>query len=134
MHNTRNPASGIIFRFPEIQGNIGEFLLCILFHFMLPILPIAIELAIEGSINPKTVFLFLSVYPLNIGISSRSRFLFGFAVVVSFSCATFFGIASAPVAISKIVRSIGLLAVTSIAGLHLMERYNRHIGEAGALL
>lgn len=116
-----------MFRFPEIRGQVAEYLLCVLFHFSLPLLPLFVEAAMEGAINHKTLILFLSVYPLNLGISSRSKFIFGLAVVIGLAYAIFFGIASASLTVPSAAKTVGYALASFVALLHLLERYNRHI-------
>jgi hypothetical protein len=118
-----------MFRFPEVRGQVAEYLLCVLFHFLLPLLPLLIEAAMEGAINHKTLILFLSVYPLSLGISSRSKFVFGLGVVTGLTYAIFFGIASALLTAPNWVKTLGYLCASLVALLHLFERYNRHIAE-----
>ena len=129
MQKPKDKATSNGFRFPEIRGRTGEYLLCIMFHFMFPLLPIAAEASIQGGVATKSWLLFLSVYLPGIGVASRSRFLFGVAVVAGLFYATIFGASAAHLAVPQPFYWIGhLLTLIVVTGL-LSERYNRHIAE-----
>ena len=67
------------------------------------------------------------MYTIAIGLSSRSRLLFGVALVLSISLAFAFGFVEqngeplSPIGISTMV------AVGVVFFFHMLERYNRHV-------
>jgi hypothetical protein len=122
------------FRFPGIPDSIREYLLCILFHMLLPFLPLVIEAVLLSHVERKTLLLFFSVYPLSIGISSQSRLLFGITVAISVVYSTFFGVVSAAMSISNGAYTAGYLSVAVVMLTHSQERYNRHVADGKPFL
>jgi len=101
--------------------------LCLLFHLFLPFLPLVIEAAILRNVEDKTLLLFLAIYPLSIGVSSRNRLMFGKAVVIGLAYSTFFGLNSGDVLLSPVIYNIGYLCLAAVMIIHMGERYNRHV-------
>lgn len=114
-------------RLPGLPDHIQEFGLCILFHLLLPLLPLVIEWAVRGRILPGTLFLLLAVYPVTIGVSSRSRLLLGATIVIGLVYSTFFGISSGGMRIVPNAYFVGYACLGCVILIHTVERYNRHV-------
>ncbi len=122
---TRKPPT----RLPGIPEHIQEYLLCILFHLLFPFLPLLVERIVLGHVEDKTLLLFLAVYPLSIGVSSRSRLLFGITVVICLIFSTLFGLASGKIEMSRTGSQIGYICLLAVMLIHACERYNRHVAD-----
>ena len=61
---------------PGIPKPIQEYVLCILLHLLLPFLPLLIECGVQGRVDRKTLLLFLAIYALAIGVTSKSKLMF----------------------------------------------------------
>lgn len=127
MQKTEEQITANAFRFPGIPACVQEFLLCIPFHLLLPFMPLLIEAVVLNHIEPKTLLLFLSVYPLTIGVSSQSRLLFGLTVVISLVYSVFFGLATGGLSVTAGVYRVGYSSVATAMFVHMLERYNRHV-------
>ncbi len=111
----------------DTSARVEEYLLCILFHMLLPFLPLVIEAAELRHIEPKTLLFFFSVYPLNLGVSSQSRLLFGMTVAISIVYATLFGAVSGNITIASSAYTAGYGIVAAAMILHSYERYRHHV-------
>jgi hypothetical protein len=101
-------------RVPEISENIQEYLLCILFHFAVPFFPLLVELIVLGHVEHKSLFLFIAVYPLAIGVSSRNRVQFGFTVVMGIVFSSVFGLESGNISITPLCSVGGYICLLVI--------------------
>jgi len=117
------------FRLPGVPKHVQEYLLCILFHLLFPYFPFLVEGIVRGSVEDRTLFLFLAVYPLSIGASSRNRLLFGFAVMICLFYSVFFGLVSGKIELPALISQIGCVCILAAGLLHAGERYNRHVTE-----
>ena len=110
---------------PEWQN----FLLCILLHMTLPLLPLILELWFTHTVTERTMTLSGSMYTIAIGVSSRNLALFGLATILSILLASAFGYVASggePLFASRYIPAIVMLPVFA---LHVGERYNRHVVE-----
>lgn len=114
-------------RLPQLLANIQEYLLCILFHFAVPFLPLLLELIVLGRVEHKSLYLFIAVYPISIGVSSQSRLQFGFTVVVGLVFSSIFGLESGNLKITPSCSLGGYACLLLIMLMHAVERFNRHI-------
>jgi hypothetical protein len=116
-------------RVPGIPDHLEELGLCILFHLTLPFLPLITEAVVLGRVEHKTYLLFLALYPLSIGVSSRSRLMFGATVILSLFYSTLFGLVSGSTLLAPNIYTSGGFCLTLMILIHLCERYNRHVVE-----
>lgn len=104
-----------------------QYGLCILFHLLLPFLPLIIERIVLGHLEEGTFFLFLAVFPLSLGVTSRSALLFGVTVVIGLLCSIFFGLIAGRLHLNPITTTLGCFCLIAVILIHAMERYNRHV-------
>jgi len=112
---------------PNLPTYVENYLLCLLFHMLLPLLPIALELWQTKTVTDKSLTLAASMYSIAIGVSSRSRLLFGGSIIISILFAIDFGITTGQHASLPGTRSVVIWGICSVFGFHALERYNRHI-------
>jgi hypothetical protein len=77
----------------------------------------------------QTLLLFVAIYPLSIGVSSCSRLMFGFTVIVGLVYCVFFGLISGNVPLHPNVYKVGAVGLVALVLLHACERYNRHVAD-----
>jgi hypothetical protein len=123
----KNPKHGTTRRLPGIPDHMQQFGLCILFHLMLPFLPLGIEATVLHRVERRTQLLFLALYPLGIGVSSRNRLMFGATVLMSLVYSTFFGLISGNVVLGANEYTVGYVCLAALILVHAGERYNRHV-------
>ncbi len=114
-------------RIPGLPDYWENYFLCVLFHMLLPLLPLALELWQTATISEKSMTLAASMYSIGIGVSSRSKLMFGLTVIASLVFAIAYGIASGQ---QQPLSGSGTSALWSICAffiLHALERYNRHV-------
>lgn len=116
-------------RLPSVPGHVEQYALCILFHLLLPLLPLGLELIVLQHIEHKTLLLFLAIYPLGIGITSRSRLMFGITIVIGIVYSIFFGMNAGGISMASAVYVGGYSCLISTVLVHACERYNRHVAE-----
>lgn len=119
-------------RVPGLEAHWEQFLLCVLFHLLLPLLPIGIELWVSHRVTDTTLTLGAAMYAISIGSSSKSRLMFGFSVVLCIIYSIAFGVltggtAQSPGAGSLFGNAYATIALLLIFLVHAGERYNRHI-------
>ena len=99
------------------------------FHLLLPLLPLGLEFWRAGILSAQSTTLVAAMYAISIGVSSRSKLLFGLSIIISIV----FSIASGSVVGGGVaLPGCTKFALTSIAALiltHGIERYNRHVAE-----
>lgn len=106
-----------------------EYLLCVLLHMALPFLPLLFELLFSSTstVSEKSLMLFSAMYALSIGLSSNSKLMFGFTVVISIFFSVAFGVVAGggnSIPNSEVYSYLALLGIFIVHGL---ERYNRHV-------
>lgn len=114
-------------RLGSMPARFEQYGLCLLFHMMLPFLPLGIELASQERVAPKSVLLFLAIYPIGIGVSSHSQLMFGATVIVGIMYSAFFGLTSGGVVVTEWIYTVGYLSLGAIVLVHAGERYKRHV-------
>lgn len=113
---------------PHVPLHWQQFIVCCIFHFLVPLLPFAVELFADGRVSPGTLTVGTAVYVLAIGNSSRNAALFGISVALGIVYTILFGllIGKVPVASSRgpdiVIWSVALFAL-----FHGMERFGRHV-------
>lgn len=114
-------------RIPGLPDHWQDFFSCILMHVAAPFTPLLLEYWFTGAIDSKSLYLFVAMYSLALGITSCSLLLFGATFLVGFMYSAAYG---------TIVRGgsplieadgIALFAVAGIALVHCFERFNRHV-------
>ena len=117
---------------PGIPDRWQQFGLCMLFDLLVPCMPLAVEIPILGHVEAKTFFLFLAVFPITIGVSSRSQLMFGATVVICLGYSVIFGLASNGVRFGPLCFTFGDWCFIVVVVLHAAERYNYHVAEGRA--
>ena len=106
-----------------------EYLLCVLLHMALPFLPLLFEMIFSrtNTISEKSLMLFSAMYALSIGLSSKSKLMFGFTVVISIFFSVAFGVVAGGGSSIPNAEYYSYLTLITIFIIHLLERYNRHV-------
>lgn len=106
----------------------NDFILCILLHFFIPFLPIFLEYFFTKTVSDQNLIIFISIYSLSMGLSSRNIIIAILCFIVSIFFSSFYGFTSnskdAQQNFISIWAVLGILALIIIP--HLIERYNRH--------
>ncbi len=129
--------SGVIEPKPwiDIPDHWQHYLVCLLFHLTLPLLPIGIEYFTTDYLKTSTLTISAAMYAISIGASSKSILEFGGCIVGSIIFAVMFGINSATenfASVEKLAlwngtKSSALTFIVLIFALHAIARYNRHV-------
>jgi uncharacterized membrane protein len=94
----------------------------------LPLLPLAFELWHNHTIKQETLSLAASMYAISIGMSSRSKLLFGLTLAISIFYSVIFGIqSSAGNQPGGQQPALANVAIALVFVVHACERYNRHV-------
>jgi len=95
----------------------------------LPFLPLLFEMLFSSSnaVSQKSLILFSAMYALSIGLSSNSKLMFGFTIVISIFFSVAFGVVAGGG--NSIPNSVtySYFALFGIFIIHGIERYNRHV-------
>lgn len=114
---------------PSLPREWEEFFLCLVFHMMLPLLPVGIEQWQAGTVSAKSMTLGAAMYVIAIGGSSRSKLVFGITVAGSIVLSVLFGLLAGQVIPEAGAGRFAAGSVAVVFVLHMMERYNRHVVE-----
>lgn len=105
-----------------------EYLNCLLFIFLVPFFPLLAEWAFTGGLEERSVFMFIAMYALGIGITSESKLYYSVSLIVGLVYCVAYGAlcAKSPHGYAF----AGWPAKVVIAAMviwHAGERYNRHV-------
>ena len=110
---------------PEYWEQFGS---CLIFHFIVPLLPFFVEWMGRGKVSPETLTVGAAVYVMAIGASSRSMFLFALSVLLSIVYSVLFGfVISGNTGVTANAPRIVGWSVLLVVLIHLVERIKRHI-------
>jgi hypothetical protein len=115
-------------RIPGLSNSWQNWLLSVLFHMLLPLLPILLELIFTNAISEQSITLAASMYTIEIGVSSRNRAIFGITIILSIIYAAIFGFVAGAHTV-EISKSFSFIGILSVFVMHLLERINRHVIE-----
>ncbi len=74
-----------------IIEKLREYILCIIFHTLLPVLPIILERWITGSISSQSLLISAAIYSIMIGNDSKDKLIFGVSILAGIIFAVAFG-------------------------------------------
>ena len=114
---------------PGISQSYQDYLLSILYHLLLPLLPLIIEYWITSNVKESTLMLVASLYAVSIGASSRNRLLFGISILSGILFAVAFGVLSTGTIQLSYCKIFAYVSIFSTFIVHALERYNMHIIE-----
>lgn len=114
-------------RLPGIAAHWEHYLLCILLHLILPLLPLGIEWWYTGSVSERSLTLGAALYSICIGASSRRAIFFVLTFVAGLVFAIAFGMAAASGPGLPGIRWAALYCVSGVFLLHALERFIRHV-------
>jgi hypothetical protein len=112
-----------------VNGAVSSTTAIDLFHVLLPWLPLGVEFAATKRVEPSTLLLFLAIYPVSIGVSSRNQLILGFTIVLGMAYCVFFGMTSGGIVLNSVLITIGYALLGFVVFVHAIERYNRHVPE-----
>jgi hypothetical protein len=116
-------------KIPPMPEHWQSFFLSVIFLMILPLFPIGLEWLQTGVFSSKSLALYASVYSISIAASSRSRLIFGIAILGSIFFASLFGLAAGLKFSYADYRmlTIGYIIIMSL--IHGCERWKRHLFE-----
>jgi hypothetical protein len=125
-----SPAAGTKKRhLPRMPRRWQQFLVCCMFHFLLPLLPLGLEHYLDGRISPATLTFGSAVYVMALGASSRNEAIFGISVLLGLVYTSLFAMlrAGTPSIAITTTESWVKWSVLFVVLCHLGERFNRHV-------
>ena len=105
-----------------------QFLVCVLFHFLLPLLPLVALWFMDQHITEQEFLLTAAIYILAIGTSSKSKLILALSIVIAMLFTAACGrhvVANSVIPISE--KMLTVIAFVAVIIPHLFERYNRHV-------
>lgn len=79
-------------RAPEIPDEWQHFLLSVLYVSALPLIPLALELWLKGSLSESSLTLTTAIFSVTVGASSKNRLLFGVGILLAIVFSSAFGV------------------------------------------
>ena len=111
---------------PGIPQQWQNFLSCVVLHVALPLLPLVLEYWFSGKVDEKSAVLTAAMYSLAIGLSSRSLALFALCLMSGVLFSAAFGFLTKTPGLGQ-ANFGAYVAIGTIMGVHVVERYNRHV-------
>ena len=112
-----------------INEHWSAFILCILVHMLLPLLPLFIEWLLIDNISNTSYTITIAIYAMTIGASSTNSIIAILCIFIGIIFSVLYG---ATVSNPKLVFNIQLWSILGLAIIfvpHAVERYNRHVYE-----
>ncbi|EFC4085598.1 TPA: hypothetical protein KZS50_000468 [Escherichia coli] len=125
-------------RIPGVSKEWSNYLLCLLLHMSLPLLPLGFETLVRSDHLPsiQTLNITAAFYAISIGLSSKNVAMFGLGIFVSICFSVVFGIVSSnPNSDPNLNFNDNLYfyspiaCIVAIFVIHACERYNRHVAD-----
>ncbi len=117
-----------------IPANWQHYLLCVLFHLLLPLSPLFVELVALGYIKTSTLAITGTVWSIGIAVSATNILEFGFYILEGVALAVVFGYT---VVMSDVNGELDhgwgrtklwiLVPLGITFAVHAASRYNRHV-------
>ena len=114
-------------RIPSIPVHMENFILSIMFQMLLPLFPLFFEYWQSGGIKAETLTLLAALFAVSIGVSSRSKMLFGISIIIGIIFSVAYGLStntSAPLVNSEYYAGGSIIIIFLI---HAGERWNLHV-------
>ena len=116
-------------KIPPMPEHWQSFFLSVIFLMVLPLLPIGLEWLQTGVFSRKSLALYASVYSISIAACTRSRLIFGIAILGSIFFASLFGLAAGVGFSYADYQVLTIVYIITISLIHSGERWNRHLFE-----
>lgn len=110
-----------------IPNHVQEYLVCLVLHLALPLLPIILQLLATGKTDDSILTIAASMYAVSIGLSSRSKLFFVVGMVICILFAFTYGLSTLQPDDFTGKGIAALIAISAILLIHALERYNIHI-------
>ncbi|CAI3111564.1 hypothetical protein KTH76_02220 [Acinetobacter baumannii] len=115
-----------------IDEHWTAFIICILVHMLLPLLPLFIEWLLIDKISNSSYTITIAIYAMTIGASSTNSIIAILCIFIGIIFSVLYG---ATVSNPKLVFDIQLWSIMALITIfvpHALERYNRHVYEKQA--
>ncbi|WP_174871211.1 hypothetical protein [Pectobacterium polaris] len=119
-------------RIPGVSKEWSNYLLCLLLHMCLPLLPLGFEMLVRPEHSPsiQTLNITAAFYAIAIGLSSKNVAMFGLGIFVGVCFSALFGIVSSnPNLNGSMYFYSPIVCIIAIFIIHACERYNRHVAD-----
>ena len=115
-------------RVPGLPDNWQQYFVCLLLHLGLPFLPLLLEWLFTASIEEKSLYLFIAMYAMAIGITSTSALAFSGTLLVGLRYCAAYGAATENVKNASVLGgNVAVGTILAIVLVHALERFNRHV-------
>ena len=118
-----------MWKIPQLPEHYQSFFLSIIFSMVLPLLPLLLELLQTEVMSGKSLTLYASIYSVSIGAQTRSKLIFGIAIMGSIFFASLFGLAAGVTLSYTDYRFLAIIYIILLSLIHCSERWNRHLFE-----
>jgi len=106
---------------------LQHFIVSLLFHLCLPLLPLVVEYMFTGNLSQKSLVLTGSIYCFTIAVSSKYMFIFAAYLLIGIILSFYYGVCQIQVAeVFPIHTNLTFWAVVLVFLTHAIERWRRH--------
>ena len=116
-------------KFPAINEAWTAFLLCLIVHMSLPLLPLAVEWLITGIVTKSSLTITIAIYAMTIGASSTNSIIAIICIITGIIFSVLYGVTLIQNTYQFQVDTmwISKMALAVVIVPHVIERYNRHV-------
>jgi hypothetical protein len=113
----------------SLSGAWSQFIPCLLFHLLMPLVPLFLERLLEGHFQEKTLVITAAMYAIALAISSRWQWFVFAGLFVSIVYSAIFGALSYAARVHQVFEagSMAEYAILVLLVIHTIERFGRHV-------
>lgn len=117
-------------RIPGIPNVWQEYITCLLFHMLLPLLPLVFEFYYKDKISALSATLAAAMYCISIGLSSKNKVIFSISIMICIFYSVKYGSLLNVSDISTEDDGYALMVIIFMFITHAFERYNIHVADS----
>lgn len=121
-------------RIKGLSEQWSEYILCLLLHMVLPLLPLLMEYLFTKNISESSLSITTAIYSISIGLSSKNKAMFGYCILVGVLFSAIYGVAVSQTALEINISTFCFVALSTVFLFHAAERYNRHVVDCQSFL
>lgn len=115
-------------RVPGLPDNWQQYCVCLLLHLALPFLPLLLEWLFTANVEEKSLYLFVAMYAMAIGITSTSALAFSGTLLVGLLYCAAYGAATENAKNAGVLGGhVAVGVILTVVLVHAVERFNRHV-------
>ena len=121
-------------RIKGLNDQWSEYILCLLLHMILPLLPLLMEWLFTRNISESSLSITTAIYSISIGLSSKNKAMFGYCILIGVLFSAIYGVTVSQNSLAIDISAFCFIALLTVFLFHAAERYNRHVVDCQSFL